>query len=356
VRVEPQVVIVGAGPAGCAAAMTLARAGVSPLLLENGQPGKDKPCGDAWIPAAVDELRSFGVGEREVGATWLKIPRIDGFHSGRKVWSTDFSPSAGVLAPRALVDQALRDRALAEGCSIAYGARAASLELRGDGLRLTIRRGESADIVSPAAVILASGSGCRLARAAELDGEPVLGASISSYLPSDGDLAAPAFLFGEPSPGYAWIFPTGPKSSNAGICALAKSSASELRSQMARLMRRLGAPDGASTRGGLGALWSGHGRNWSDAAGVVACGDAAGLVDPTSGEGLTAALVSGKRAGLAVASFLSGEARALEEYSRWIRDWAETRYAPSLENRMLAGWVGHAPAERRLFALLAGQG
>ena len=89
---------------------------------------------------------------------------------------------------------------------------------------------------------------------------------------------------------------------------------------------------------------------------MVSCGDAAGLVDPISGEGLTAALVSGKRAGAAVASFLSGEPGALDDYSRWVRDWAQARYAPSLENRVLAAWVGLAPAERHLFALLAGLG
>jgi flavin-dependent dehydrogenase len=89
---------------------------------------------------------------------------------------------------------------------------------------------------------------------------------------------------------------------------------------------------------------------------VVSCGDAAGLVDPISGEGLTAALVSGKRAGAAVASFLSGEPVALAEYSRWVQEWGQARYAPSIELRILAAWVGLAPAERRLWSILAGVG
>ena len=77
------------------------------------------------------------------------------------------------------------------------------------------------------------------------------------------------------------------------------------------LLARLGVADAAPTRGGILPLWSGKGTAWSHEAGVVSCGDAAGLVDPISGEGLTAALVSGKRAGAAVASFLSGEPGAL---------------------------------------------
>jgi len=349
------VVVIGAGPAGCAAALTLVRNGVFPLLLEKGLPGKDKACGDAWIPSAVEELRSFEIGERELGSNWRPFSRIDGYYADRKVWSAELA-SVGVIARRAVVDQLLRNRVSAEGCSIWYGARATNLRTLGRQIELIVREGGGSYTLTPSAVVLASGSGCHIAREAGLDGEAVLGASISSYLPTDGNLPAPAFLFGDPSPGYAWIFPMGANSSNAGVCALAKSGASALRVQMKTLLANLGVSDSVSVRGGLGALWSGKGTNWRHEAGVVSCGDAAGLVDPTSGEGLTAALVSGKRAGAAIASFLSGEAGALADYSRWVRDWGRARYAPSIENRILAAWVGFAPAERRLFALLAGQG
>ena len=349
------VVVIGAGPAGCVAALTLVRNGVFPLLVERGLPGKDKACGDAWIPSAVEELRSFEIGERELGSNWRPFSRIGGYYADRKVWSAELA-SVGVIARRAVVDQLLRNRVSAEGCSIWYGAQATDLGALGRQIELTIRRGTDTHTLAPSAVVLASGSGCRIARKAGLDGEAVLGASVSSYLPTDGNLASPTFLFGEPSPGYAWVFPTGANSSNAGVCALSKSGASTLRVQMKKLLAHLGVSGAVSLRGGLGALWSGKGTAWSHEAGVISCGDAGGLIDPTSGEGLTAALVSGKLAGTAIASFLSGEAGALADYSRWVRDWGRARYAPSIENRFLAAWVGLAPAERRLFALLAGQG
>jgi len=347
------VVVIGAGPAGCAAALSLVRNGVFPLVVESGLPGRDKACGDAWIPSAVDELRSFEIGERELGANWRPFSRIAGYYADRLVWSTEFTASKGVVARRAIVDQLLRDRVSAEGGSICYGARVTNIRTFGRQIEMTIRQGAASRTLAASAVILASGSGCRIARGAGLDGEMLLGASISSYLPTDGGQSAPTFLFGDPSPGYAWIFPAGANASNAGVCALAKSSAPALRAQMRKLLARLGVSGGVSLRGGLGALWSGKGTHWHHDAGVVSCGDAAGLVDPTSGEGLTAALVSGKRAGLAIASFLAGEPGALVEYSRWVRDWGQVRYARSIENRILAGWVGQAPAERKLFALLA---
>lgn len=55
-------VVIGTGPAGCSAALVLSKNGILPLLLERSAPDKDKACGDAWIPSAVEELRAF-VGE-----------------------------------------------------------------------------------------------------------------------------------------------------------------------------------------------------------------------------------------------------------------------------------------------------
>jgi menaquinone-9 beta-reductase len=346
-------VVIGGGPAGCAAALTLVRNGFFPLVVEKGLPGKDKACGDAWVPSAVQELQSLEIGKRELGSNWHPFSRLDGYYADRKVWSHELTPFEGVLARRAIVDQLLRDRVLAAGCEIWHHTRATDLRVLGRQIELTIRRGAETHILAPSAVVLASGSGCRFARQAALDGEAVLGASVSSYLPTDGDLASPTFLFGEPSPGYAWVFPMGANASNAGVCALL-SGASGLRLQMKTLAARLGVSGAVCARGGLGALWSGRGTAWSHEAGIVSCGDAAGLVDPISGEGLTAALVSGKRAGAAIASLLSGEPGALAEYSGWVRDWGQARYAPSIESRILAAWVGLAPAERRLWALLAG--
>lgn len=350
----PRVVVIGAGPAGCAAALVLARNGIFPLLVETGLPGKDKACGDAWILSAVEELGSLDIGKRDLGSNWRAFSRLDGYYAEREVWSHNFAPFEGVIARRTIVDQLLRDRVSVAGCPIWHCAQATDLRVLGRQIALTVRRGVERLTLAPSAVVLASGGGCRIARRAGLDGEPVLGASVSSYLPTDGNLASPTFLFGEPSPGYVWVFPTGANASNAGVCALSKSAASALRAQMRALLAHLGVSGAVHARGGLLPLWSGKGTALAREAGVVSCGDAAGLVDPVSGEGLTAALVSGKRAGAAVAWFLSGEPGALAEYGRWVRDWGQARYAPSIESHILAAWVGLAPEERHLFALLRG--
>lgn len=226
----------------------------------------------------------------------------------------DYGRSEGVIARRAIVDQWLRNRVSDAGGQI-YFARATAVRAHAGRLEFTIGQGADLHTLTPSAVILASGSGCRIARALGLDAAPSLGTAISAYLPTDGNFADPAFLFGDPSPGYVWIFPSGASSSNVGVCALSRSATPALRHRMKTLLARLGSRSSASLRGAIEAMWSGKGNSWGHEAGVVSCGDTAGLVDPTCGEGLTGALVSGKCAGEAIASYPAGNPGALFEYS-----------------------------------------
>ena len=325
------VVVIGAGPAGCSAALSLLQNGILPLLIEKAAPGRDKACGDAWIPEAVEELRSFEISERDLRSNFRAFSR------DRRI----FCRAQGLVngLPGRCEGALLRAaRSSTNGSETAYRmqaarfwhfARATALRAHAGRLELTIGQGADLHTLTPSAVILASGSGCRIARVLSgLDGAPSLGTAISAYLPTDGNFADPVFLFGDPSPGYVWIFPTGASSSNVGVCALSRSATPALRHRMKALIARLGSRSSASLRGGIEAMWKLRQReHWGHEAGVLSCGDAAGLVDPTCGEGLTGALVSGRRAGEAIASYVAGNPGALVEYSRWVRRWGESCYA-----------------------------
>ncbi|HEY4699519.1 MAG TPA: FAD-dependent oxidoreductase, partial [Nitrososphaerales archaeon] len=63
-----RVIIVGSGPAGCAAAYTLAKESINVTVFERGQPGKDKACGDALIPSAIELLSLFGINQERIKA------------------------------------------------------------------------------------------------------------------------------------------------------------------------------------------------------------------------------------------------------------------------------------------------
>jgi flavin-dependent dehydrogenase len=130
-RFPQGVIVIGARPAGCAAGFVLARNGIFTILVEKGLPGKDKACGDAWVPSAVLELRSLDTDKRELDPNAHSFARIDGYCSERKVWSFDLAPFEGVIARRAIVDQFLRDRVSAVGGSIWYGAQATELRVSG---------------------------------------------------------------------------------------------------------------------------------------------------------------------------------------------------------------------------------
>jgi flavin-dependent dehydrogenase len=101
----------------------------------------------------------------------------------------------------------------------------------------------------------------------------------------------------------------------------------EIRERMIRLAAR---PGYLRPTAGAACLWSGRGTTWHQAGGLVSCGDAAGLIDPYSGEGTSAALISGSRAGASIAAFVMGDASALPKYSRWVTAFFSAQY----------GWAG----------------
>jgi len=63
-----RVIIVGSGPAGCAAAYTLAKESISVTVFERGQPGKDKAYGDALLTSAIELFSLFGVDQDRIKA------------------------------------------------------------------------------------------------------------------------------------------------------------------------------------------------------------------------------------------------------------------------------------------------
>src|SRR6202008_539360 len=121
--------------------------------------------------------------------------------------------------------------------------------------------------------------------------------SISAYI--DGaDEEIPLFEFSaECRPGYRWLFPMGDGRANTGVFVPATASGAVIKALGRSFLERRHGAASVSWRGGVGALWSGRGKVWHNNAGLVSCGDAAGLIDPLTGEGITAALLSGEAAG-----------------------------------------------------------
>jgi len=314
-----QVVVVGGGPAGCAAAHALSETGWPVLLLERGTPGRDKACGDLFLPPAVAQLALLGLGPPALGKIGRPTsPHLELARPAGGLWRMAFTGGPAWMLPRRLLDEALRT-ALPPGVTVAHGATATRLQSGADGvLAVTVHRLRAvATTVLAPAVVLACGPGGTLPSEFGISGAPLLAPALSAYVVT-GPVPAPVFeLADDCRPGYRWRFPLGDGVANVGVCWLARAPGSLVKASAISLLRDHHIAPPVAWRGGLGALWSGSGSRWHHPAGIVSCGDAAGLVNPFTGEGLTAALVSGRAAGAAVGQFLR-HPRAqvhLEDYS-----------------------------------------
>ena len=108
-RREP--LIIGAGPAGCAAAITLARAGHQPDLIERTSGPTDKVCGDFLSADTIQRLRALGVDPAALGGA--PIGRVRLIHGERVAEAALPFPALGLS--RRVLDDALLRRAQEAG-------------------------------------------------------------------------------------------------------------------------------------------------------------------------------------------------------------------------------------------------
>lgn len=321
---QRDLLIIGAGPGGSAAAITAARAGLRVTMFEKGPHGRDKVCGDGLTPRAVAAL-----GELKIDLS--PAHRIDGLRmiAGKKTrelaWpASERFPGHGAVWPRQRFDNHLMDVAAEAGAEIRYETEALPV-LEGDRVVGVDAGGER--YTAPLTILAAGAQGAAAkVLGAERDPDEPFGLAIRAYAPTprhaERHLEACLSLrdeHGTPVPGYGWMFPAGDGTVNIGVGALStmkgfkKLNLNKLLDQYAAIVRptwsigdyvdkprawRL--PMSSTKR---------HGPGW------VAVGDAAGFVNPMNGEGIDYALESGM---LAVEQYLADPAQAPANYDRLV--------------------------------------
>ncbi|HLM06525.1 MAG TPA: geranylgeranyl reductase family protein [Blastococcus sp.] len=308
------VLVVGAGPAGSAAAAWAATAGHDVVLADAAVFPRDKACGDGLTPRAIAELDRLGLGDFARSRARNRGLRAAGF--GQELllpWPGGSLPDHGAAVPRTELDARIRQVALDRGAAPLEGARAVGVERDGDRISAVVFElaDGSRSAVACRRLVVADGARSPLGRllGREWHRDTAYGVAARGYITSDrsDDEWISSHLElrgteGELLSGYGWVFPLGKEAGevNIGVGTLAtarRPAAVALKGLMnfyAEARREEWQLDGpvrapASALLPMGGAVSGvAGRNWA------LVGDAAGCVNPLNGEGIDYGLETGR--------------------------------------------------------------
>ncbi|SCG74847.1 geranylgeranyl reductase family [Micromonospora echinaurantiaca] len=322
---EFDVVVVGAGPAGAAAALAARRSGARVLLLDRADFPRDKACGDGVAAHALDVLADLGVPDAVAGYPPLPALRLVGPGGGAVARAL---PRPAHTVPRSVFDARLVSAAVAAGARLRRHA-VRRVEVRADRVVLD---GE----VAARAVVGADGAGSVVRRAL---GHPMnpdrhLALAIRGYAPALPGPPEQLIVTSAPRwPAYAWSFPIGDGRANVGYGEVLRGEPLT----RAHLLDRLGALLPGTDPATVSDLRAHHlplstHRPPPGRGRVVLAGDALSLINPFTGEGIFYALLSGALAGTAAAG---APEQAARRYAAALR----RRLGTHLRHSSVAAWL-----------------
>ncbi|BAU49540.1 geranylgeranyl reductase [Sulfurifustis variabilis] len=312
------VLVVGLGPAGSAAAWAAARAGLSVLAIDRKQRiGEPVQCAE-FVPRPLSTYTA------EPG---VLVQHIQGMNSVLPSGDLERSPFQGLMVDRAEFDRSLARRAEAAGARVSTRTRLAWL----DGTTARLQVGKRTNSVDWRVLVAADGPHSQVARLLGLPALETVQTRQYTVPLTQACTETDIWLSDLYPGGYGWLFPRGDRA-NLGLGADRRLTA-ELRTPLDRLHAHLVACGrvGAECFFRTGGAIPVSGLRERVVAGpVLFAGDAAGLTHPISGAGIAAAVQSGEMAGDAAAAYLGGRASALADYESELRE----QYGPSLERAL----------------------
>ncbi len=332
-----KVIIGGAGPAGATAAFFLARSGVDVLLVDQATFPRYKTCGDGLGSMGMNMLAKMGLIEWVTSNEFNEITHVLTSSPNGNFIRTRPDPTISThnhVVPRIELDARLVETAVRAGARLMQGTRITGMERLGaDRVRLMTKTANSAETLQAPLLIAADGGQASFTRRLGLDSRAPEHVAMRAYY--DGDVGDPRQieLHWDKSilPGYGWVFPLGGGRANVGVglhAADVRRLRLNLRNVLATFVEknphaqarlkhatRVGAPQGHPIRTDAQST-SPYLDN------VMIVGEAAGLVNPLTGEGIGPAMISGEIAAhYALCALESGDflSNGLAAYGRAIR-------------------------------------
>jgi len=361
------VLIVGGGPAGAAAAYWLALAGHRVSIVEKRHFPREKTCGDGLTPRAVKQLDDMGLTE-----PLSKYHRFSGLRAtamGKELeleWPEHpIYPRHGYVVRRNALDEMVARNAVAAGATLLEGHEALSpIVERGfvQGAMIARDKGEPTELRARYTIV-ADGANSRFGRALGTSRarEWPYGTAIRTYFESprhDDPWIESALDLkdrnGNPTPGYGWIFPVGDGTVNIGVGLLSTfrdftsvNTTHLLDSYAHQIADRWEIdPTVPTQRATSGRIPMGGSVGPKAGPTYLVVGDAAGAVNPFNGEGIDYAYETARMAADVLHEALTGgDTTALQAYPKLL----EAEYGQYFKvARLFARMIGR-PAVLREF-------
>ena len=343
---ETDVLVVGAGPAGAAAAIVLARSGRRVIVVDKAVFPRDKCCGDGLTTLALRELEPLGLRPehvpnwQQVNAAWLRSP------SGREVCLP--MPADGVFAattPRRELDDALVRLARSAGADLREGHALRSVTQTADGVSAEV---DGIGTVRASWLVAADGMWSPTRKLLGLAEPGYLGEwhAFRQYARNvTGPAAERLYVWFEPDflPGYAWSFPLPGGRANIGFGVVRDGTltGADMKAQWAGLIDRphiraaLGPDVEMEDRHTAWPIPAGIDRAVLSSGRVLFVGDAARATDVMTGEGIGQAVLTGRLAAEAVLA--GGDSTTVRRH--YERNVKRHLLADHRMSKVLNGWL-----------------
>ena len=302
--------VVGAGPAGSSTAIALARKGHDVLLLDRKSFPRDKACGDAVPAGAIDKLYALGMKDKIKAANFYEIENMrlvspKGYTMDAQLEDSSRWNAKSAIVPRLAFDALLQEHAVDSGAEFCEARVKDPIVEEGQVVGVRARVNGHTEEIRSKVVIGADGVTSVVSRALRpdkhVDGHRAV--ALRAYI-DDLELLphhVEFYLYDQILPGYAWIFPLGEDKANIGLgMRLDKFREGEynLNEMLARLLEMPEIKKRVKNGGHLRdvATWQlnfGSQENIQRVyPGALLVGDAAGLINPLTGGGISNAITS----------------------------------------------------------------